>query len=114
MTRVAYSGEAPEPKADALGVAELALANARAESFAEIQASAAKLAPNQVAALIASGGGARRGGRGSQAHAVGGGTIPRIPEAQVAALTKLTSQVMPPPPAVNTARAAVAAGTLSR
>jgi len=112
MTRVAYSGDAPGPAADALGAAELALANARADAFAKIQESAAKLAPNQVAALIASGGGGR-GGRGGQTYAVGGGTIPGIREAQVAALTKLTTQVMPLAREVNLARAAVVAATFA-
>ncbi len=113
MIRVAYGGEAPELKADALGAAELALANARAEAFAKIQASAAALAPNQVAALIASGGGAGRGGRGGQTYAVGGGTIPKIREAQVAALTKLTSLVMPLMRDINLARTAVVAATFA-
>ena len=64
--------------ADAAIVAEVALANARAAAFAKIQASPAKLAPNQVAALIAAGGtveapqppreyqGGRRSGNDSQ------------------------------------------------
>ncbi|MEO8369959.1 MAG: DUF1080 domain-containing protein [Candidatus Solibacter sp.] len=51
-------------KADALKSAELALANARADAFARLQASPSKLAPDYVASLVASGGGAGRGGGG--------------------------------------------------
>ena len=43
-------------KADAVQAAELAVANARADSFARIQASANKLAPDQVAVFVAMGG----------------------------------------------------------
>jgi len=48
-------------KADALKAAELALANARAEVFARLQASSARVAPEYVAYLVASGGGAPAG-----------------------------------------------------
>jgi hypothetical protein len=114
MNRAPYSGEALGPKADALAAAELALANARAEAFAKLQASAGKLAPNQVAALAASGGTAGRGGRGGQAYAVGGGTIPKIREAQERALMKLTTDVMPLSREVNAARAAVVTASLAQ
>src|SRR5437762_988545 len=56
------SDAAIKAKADALRDAELALATARADAFAKLQSSSIKLAPDQVAALIASGGAA--GGRG--------------------------------------------------
>src|SRR5260370_38029157 len=49
-------------KADVLRGAELALANARADAFARLQASPARLSPDYVASLVASGSG---GGRGS-------------------------------------------------
>jgi len=49
-------------KADALRAAEIALGNARAEAFARVQTSPAKLAPEMVGSLIASGGGGRGGG----------------------------------------------------
>ena len=49
-------------KADDLKAAELALANARAEAFAKLQSSTARLAPDYVASLVASGGGGRGGG----------------------------------------------------
>jgi hypothetical protein len=51
-------------KADALKAAELALANARVEAFARVQASPARLTPDYVASVVASGGaiGGRAGG----------------------------------------------------
>ena len=49
-------------KADALRAAEIALANARAEAFARVQASPAKLPPEMVGSLVTSGGGGRGGG----------------------------------------------------
>lgn len=49
-------------KADALKSAELALAKARADAFASLQASPARLAPEYVTALVASGGAIRGGG----------------------------------------------------
>ncbi len=49
-------------KADALEGAELTLANARADAFARLQASPARLPPDYVASLVVSGGG--RGGGG--------------------------------------------------
>ena len=50
----------------------LALAQARAEAFAKLQASPGKLAANQVAALAASAGGGGRGGDKDEAGAIGG------------------------------------------
>jgi hypothetical protein len=50
------------PKADALRAAELALANARADAFARMQASPAKLPADYVASLVTTGGGGRGGG----------------------------------------------------
>jgi hypothetical protein len=51
-------------KADALKSAELALANARADAFARLQASPARLPPGYVASLVASGGTIGRSGGG--------------------------------------------------
>ena len=61
-----------QPKNDAdlrdkntiLGAAELALANARADQFAQVQASTNKLAADQIAAFVATGGRAGRAGGG--------------------------------------------------
>jgi hypothetical protein len=49
-------------KADALKAAEIALANARADGFARVQASPGKLSPEMIGSLISTGGG--RGGGG--------------------------------------------------
>ena len=94
-------------KAESLRAAELALAQARAEAFAKLQASPGKLAANQVAALAASGGG---GGRGA---ALAHGSIPNITEAQVSALTRLTTDVMPLTKNVASARTALGAAALT-
>ena len=59
------NGAGIQAKAEALGDAELALAKARADSFARLQGSPDKLAPEQVAALIAAGGTLGAGGGGS-------------------------------------------------
>lgn len=56
--------------------AEIALANARADEFAKIQASPNKLSPDQVTALAAFGGG--RGGRGGGRGATNAPTGPDI------------------------------------
>src|SRR5439155_1232318 len=63
--RAAPAAEMPA-KADALKAAEIALANARADAFARVQASPARLPPDYVANMIASGGtiGGGRGGGG--------------------------------------------------
>ena len=94
-------------KAESLRAAELALAQARAEAFATLQASPGKLAANQVAALAASAGG---GGRGA---ALAHGSIPNITEAQVTALTRLTTDVMPLTKNVASARTALGAAALT-
>jgi hypothetical protein len=68
--RTGLAGAAPaaiKEKAEALRAAELALAIARADWFAKMQATSSKLAADQVAALIAAGGsvgGGRGGGMG--------------------------------------------------
>jgi hypothetical protein len=104
-----------QAQADAIGAAELALANARADAFAKLQASPARLAPNQVAALSATGGAGRggQGGRGGQAGGGGRGTIPNIRQPQVTALTQLTTGVMPLTHALTAARTALAAAAFA-
>ena len=108
LTAAVFHGEPLQPKVDAIGAAELALANARADAFAKTQSSPARLAPNQVTALIAAGG-SPRGGRGGQNYAVGEGTIPNIREAQTKALTRMSTDVMPLTRTLNAARTAVVA-----
>ncbi len=99
-------------KAETVGGAELALAKARADAFAALQASAARLAPNQVAAWIAAGGvfgsGATSGDRWRE-----GGTIPNIREAQTDALTRLTDGQMALATSLDKARAAIVAAALA-
>jgi hypothetical protein len=96
-----------QAKSVACGAAELALANARAASFANLQASPARLAPNQVAALAAM----SVGGRG--AMGAGRGTIPNIREAQVTALTRITADLMPLNKTLTAARTALAAAAFA-
>ena len=93
-------------RAEAVGVAELALANARADAFGKLQASSLKLAQAQVAALIRAGGAFRGGqaGPGGPAGGGGRGTIPNIRQPQTTALTKLTTDVMPLTRALATTR----------
>lgn len=107
------SPAAMESAADAIRAAELALAAARADSFAAMQSSPAKLASNQVAALVAIGGG--RGGQGGGGQGAGGGrsTIPNIRESQTAALMQLTAAVMPLTRTLTSARSAVTAAALA-
>ena len=105
-----------QAEASSIEAAELALALARADAFVKLQASPAKLAPNQVAALIAAGGvfrGAQAGGNGGAAGSGGHGTIPGIREPQVTALTKLSTDTIPLSRALSTARTALAAAALA-
>ena len=113
------SDAAIQAKAEAVRIAELALANARADAFAKLQASSARLEANQVAALIAAGG-VFRGGPGGRGAAGGGpgggadrGTIPNIRQPQVTALTQMTTDVMPLTRTLNAARSALTAAALA-
>jgi len=100
--------EAIHAAADAAIVAEVVLANARAAAFAKIQASPAKLAPNQVAALIAAGGTVEAPQPPREYQGGGGlGTIPNIRETQVTALTRMSTDVMPLTRSLTPARAAM-------
>jgi hypothetical protein len=95
-----------------VAAAELALANARAAAFAAIQSSPAKLAPSQVASLIAAGG-VYRGAPPAVPNYTSGGTIPGITRAQVDALTELSTASMPLAHDLSTARAALIAATFA-
>lgn len=95
-------------KADALRVAELALATARAEAFAKLQSSPDKLAANQAAGLGRGGG---RGGQGGNRSFGTGGTIPNITRTQIDALTELTNQILPLTRAATDARTALSAAS---
>jgi Domain of Unknown Function (DUF1080) len=102
-------------KADAVGIAELALANARADAFAQVQASSAKLAPHQVAAVIAAGGAFRgaQAGPGGPGGGGGRGTIPNIRQAQTTALSQMTTDLMPSMRILNAARTALVAASFA-
>ena len=95
-------------KSAAIAAAELRLARARADSFASLQVSPARLAPHQVASLIARGGAIRASGPGYEA----GGTIPNITQAQVDALTRVSTDLMPLAQSLAVARSAVTAAAL--
>jgi Spy/CpxP family protein refolding chaperone len=90
-------------KVQAVADAELALASARANAFAKIQASTDKFSPQQIAVLATTG-----GGRGS-AGARGGvaSNIPDLTSPQAADLTQLTGSVQQPAQALTAARAEV-------
>lgn len=121
------SDAAIQAKVDAVKAAELALAIARADAFAKIQASPNKLAPDQVAALAASGGGGGRGGAGRGAGRGGavtpattstgtpGGSpsMPHVTSAQAGTLTQMTSGLTQLAQALTAARTAVAAAAFS-
>ena len=94
-----------QAKIDAVKAADLALANARADAFAKLQASPDRLSPDQVRALAATGGG---GGRGAA------GGIPNLTSPQVAALTQMAGEVTAPAQAVNAARAELTAAALAQ
>ena len=96
-------------KAEAVHAAELALANARADLFAKVQGSPARLTPNQVTALI-SAGGVFRGAPGAGG---GRGTIPDIRQAQTDALTRMTTDQLPLVHTLTAARSALTAAALA-
>jgi len=110
-----------QAQAEAVATAERALAGARADAFATLQASSDRLAPDQVAALAAGGGTGRGGqvGPGDQVAGAGGGgqaghgVIPNIRQPQIDALTQLTAAVMPLNRALTAARAALTAAAFS-
>jgi hypothetical protein len=93
-----------QAKVDAVKAADLALAQARADGFAKVQASPNRLSRDQVTALGLTGGG--RGGGGA-------GGIPNMTSHQVGALTQMTGEVTPPAQAVNAARAELAAAAMA-
>jgi hypothetical protein len=96
-------------KVEAVATDELALARARAEAFSSLQSSPAKLAPKQIADLVARGGILRNGA----SPFAPGGTIPNITQAQVDALTRMTTDLMPLARRLATARSAVTSAALT-
>ncbi len=110
MTSAAFAlprdEQAIRTKAAVVRQAEIAVATARGEAFAKIQASADRLSKPQSAALAAAGAGGRGGGPAR-------GTIPGIREAQVAALTKMSSDLMPLTRTLTAGRSAMAAAAFA-
>jgi hypothetical protein len=101
-------------KAEELRLAELSLANARADALAQLQSSGDKLNPEQVRALIAAGGVLRNPGAPRTPIGTNRGTIPGIKQAQTTALTQLTTDTMPLTRAVAGARNALTAAALAQ
>jgi len=92
-------------RTDALRSAEHRLANARADAFARVQASPARLAPDQIAAFAAIGGSFLRTGAGR-------GGNPPLSEEQRAALTRLASDTASLAAAVSKGRADLVAASI--
>jgi len=104
LIAASLAGTDLQPKADAVQAADLALATARADALAKLQASPNRLNPAQISALAAAAGGPGRGGAA---------TIPNLTSPQVSALTQMTGEVTALATAVNTARAALAAAAFT-
>ena len=118
MTAAAFAEPRDEASlgrtAEELRVAELALANARADALAQLQSSGDKLNPEQLRALIAAGGALRNQGAPRTPIGTNRGTIPGIKQAQTTALTRLTTDTMPLTRAVTTARNALTGAALAQ
>ena len=93
-------------RTEVLRGAERRLASARADAFARVQASSARLAPEQIAALVAIGGSFLRTGAGR-------GGNPPVTDAQRTALTRLASETAPLATAVAKARADLVAASVA-
>jgi hypothetical protein len=113
------SGDIPG-KVNAVKAAEQALAGARSDAFGKIQSSPQKFAPDQIPALVAAGGnaGGGRGGRGNaggggRAPAVGATSIPHSTAAQGNALNAMATGSASLLTALNEARSAVTAASLT-
>ena len=111
--RIPRDDQAIRTKAAAVRDAEIALANARAAAFSSLQSTPDRLSSEQTAALIATGGG-RGGGRGAGGAGTPRGTIPNIREAQVSALTKMSTDLMPLARSLTAARSAMAAAAFAQ
>ncbi len=94
-----------QAKADAIRAAELALANARADGLAKLQASPDRLSSAQITALAALVAAPGRGGGGGQART----SMPHVTSKQASALLEMTSSLAPQLQTVAEARSAVAA-----
>ncbi len=99
-----------QAKVDAVRAAELALANARADAFAKLQASPDKLTAAQIAAVAASFGTA---GRGGGAGGAARNSMPHVTAKQAIALTEMTSGLTPQSRALAAVRTEVIQAALA-
>lgn len=102
----AQSSNTLKVKVDAVRGVELDLAKTRADAFAKIQSSPAKLSPPQVAALAATLGNGRGGGGGSRT------SMPHVTPKQANAILKMGADLAAQTQAVVNARAALASASL--
>jgi hypothetical protein len=93
-------------RTEVLRGAERRLADARADAFARVQSSSARLAPDQIAAFAGIGGSFLRTGAGR-------GGNPPVSDAQRAALTRLASETTALAAAVSKARADLVASSVA-
>lgn len=103
-------------KVDAVKSAEQTLATARAAAFGKIQNSPQKFAPEQITALVATGGnaGGGRGGRGAgRGQAIGATAIPHSTAAQGNALNQMALDTASLLTALTEARSALIAASLT-
>lgn len=101
-------------KVDAIRAAETELAIARADAFAQLQASPAKLTSDQVTALAAMGGAG--GGRGGGGRGGGGGrasSMPHVTSKQANTLIQMTGSFAAQTQALTAARAEVNGAALA-
>jgi hypothetical protein len=97
-------------KGEAIRVAELELAKARADAFAKMQASPNRLASGQVAALAGAVGPAGRGGGGRGAYPT---SMPHVTAKQATGLTQMTSDLLSLSSALTAARTDVISAALA-
>ncbi|HLK62734.1 MAG TPA: DUF1080 domain-containing protein [Bryobacteraceae bacterium] len=97
-----------QTKVEAIRAAELALANSRAEAFAKLQASPAKLSAEQVRALASIGGGRAGGATGGTRS-----SMPHVTAKQANVLTDMTGALGSETQALNAARAEVIQASLA-
>ena len=97
-------------KAADVRAAELELANARADAFAKLQASANRFASNQIPALAAATGAPPRGGGGRGAART---SMPHVAKLQAIALTEISSNLAPQSQSLEMARREVTTASLA-
>jgi hypothetical protein len=96
-------------KVESIRAAELSLAQARADTFGKLQASANKLTAQQVAAL----GNATAGGRGGGGRGGYRTSMPHVTARQATALIDMSAKLQPLMTALNAARSQMTAAALA-